>query len=315
MKHLLRRCTVLTLSVLTAISFAMPGAYAETEVIPASPDVQTESRIVTTMPKRKDASGQAFRVINRNKPSFTKAQMNTRSFERYSRLDRLGRCGTAFANVSRKTMPAAERGSIGMVRPTGWHTVRYSNVPGRYLYNRCHLIGYQLTGENANPRNLITGTRYLNIEGMLPFENMVADYVKETGHHVLYRVKPKFKGNNLLASGVYMEAKSVEDKGRGVSFHVYCYNRQPGIKINYANGNSRQIGGASGTGSRVTTHHSGGSTGSGKSTYVYLSKTGTKFHRYSCHTLSRSRANRSIRKVKRSWAIRNGYQACKVCKP
>ena len=224
MKHLLRRCTVLTLSVLTAISFAMPGAYAETEVIPVSPDVQTESRIVTTMPKRKDASGQAFRVINGNKPSFTKAQMNTRSLERYSRLDRLGRCGTAFANVSRKTMPAAERGSIGMVRPTGWHTVRYSNVPGRYLYNRCHLIGYQLTGENANPRNLITGTRYLNIEGMLPFENMVADYVKETGHHVLYRVKPKFKGNNLLASGVYMEAKSVEDKGRGVSFHVYCYN-------------------------------------------------------------------------------------------
>lgn len=315
MKQLWKQCAILTLSVLTVISFAMPGAYAETEAMPASTGTKTESRLVTRAPERKSASGQAFRTINGNKPSFTKAQMNTRSFERYSRLDRLGRCGTAFANVSRKTMPSSERGSIGMVRPTGWHTVRYSNVPGRYLYNRCHLIGYQLTGENANPRNLITGTRYLNIEGMLPFENMVADYVRETGHHVLYRVKPKFSGNNLLASGVYMEARSVEDKGRGVSFHVYCYNRQPGIRINYANGNSRQIGGGSGSASRVTSHSSGSSTGSGTSTYVYLSKTGTKFHRYSCSTLSRSRAARTVRKVKRSWAIRNGYEACKVCRP
>ena len=139
-------------------------------------------------------------------------------------------------------MPTEERGSIGQVKPSGWQTVKYDNVDGKYLYNRCHLIGFQLTGENANERNLITGTRYMNVEGMLPFENMVADYVKETGNHVLYRVTPVFEGDNLVASGVQMEAMSVEDEGEGICFNVYVYNIQPGIEIDYATGNSRYVG-------------------------------------------------------------------------
>ena len=143
----------------------------------------------------------------------------------------------AEANIGQDLMPTEKRGAIGQVKPTGWHTVKYDQVEGKYLYNRCHLIGYQLTGENANEKNLITGTRYLNVDGMLPFENMVADYIKETGNHVLYRVTPVFNGNNLLASGVQMEAMSVEDKGAGISFNVFCYNVQPGVEINYADGN------------------------------------------------------------------------------
>ena len=143
--------------------------------------------------------------------------------------------------VGQELMPAdgEKRGSIGQVKPTGWHTVKYDCVDGKYLYNRCHLIGWQLTAENANKQNLITGTRYLNIEGMLPFENMVADYVKETGNHVLYRVTPVFEGSNLVASGVQMEAWSVEDDGEGICFNVYCYNVQPGVEIDYASGESQ----------------------------------------------------------------------------
>lgn len=183
-------------------------------------------------------SGEAYIAINNNVPYFTDDDLTTTAFENYSALDGLGRCGVAYANVCREIMPTEKRGSIGKVKPSGWHTVKYDNVDGKYLYNRCHLIGYQLSAENANVRNLITGTRYLNIQGMLPFENMVADYVKETNNHVLYRVTPIFDGNNLVASGVLMEAKSVEDNGEGILFNVYCYNVQPGITINYANGES-----------------------------------------------------------------------------
>ena len=158
------------------------------------------------------------------------------SFEDYSELDILGRCGPAFANVSKDTMPTEKRGDIGSVKPTGWQVSKYDFIDGKYLYNRCHLIGYQLTAENANKQNLITGTRYLNVQGMLPFENQVAEYVKKIGNHVLYRVTPIFEGTNLVASGVQMEAESVEDGGEGVKFNVYVYNNQPGVKINYANG-------------------------------------------------------------------------------
>ena len=164
--------------------------------------------------------------------------MTTSSFERYAPLDSLGRCGVAYANIGKDIMPTEERGSIGMVKPSGWHSIRYENVDGKYLYNRCHLIGYQLSAENANTSNLITGTRYLNIQGMLPFENMVADYIRETGNHVLYRVTPIYEGDNLVASGVLMEAYSVEDEGDGICFNVYCYNVQPGIVIDYATGAS-----------------------------------------------------------------------------
>lgn len=177
--------------------------------------------------------------INDNKPQFTKSQFTKSCFEKYSDLDELGRCGVAFANVGTETMPTEERDSIGMIKPSGWHTVKYDCVDGKYLYNRCHLIGYQLTAENANEKNLITGTRYLNVEGMLPFENKVADYIEETDNHVLYRVTPVFEGKNLVASGVQIEAYSVEDKGKGICFNVYCYNVQPGVIIDYSDGNSR----------------------------------------------------------------------------
>lgn len=183
-------------------------------------------------------SGEAYVELNNNVPAFKKSQLTKKSFEQYSKQDKLGRCGAAFANLSTDTMPTEERGKIGSVKPTGWQTVKYDNVDGKYLYNRCHLIGYQLSGENANEKNLITGTRYMNTEGMLPFENKVADYINDTGNHVLYRVTPIFKSNNLLASGVQMEAYSVEDKGKGICFNVYCYNVQPGIDIDYTDGSS-----------------------------------------------------------------------------
>ena len=183
-------------------------------------------------------SGTPYTEVNGNKPYFTEADLTTQSFETYSELDSLGRCGVAYANVGQDLMPTEPRGEIGAVKPTGWHTAKYDSVDGKYLYNRCHLIGYQLTAENANKKNLITGTRYLNVDGMLPFENMVADYIHETGNHVLYRITPVFDGNNLVASGVEMEAESVEDQGESISFHVFCYNVQPGIGIDYATGDS-----------------------------------------------------------------------------
>ena len=183
-------------------------------------------------------NGKAYVSINNNVPFFTETDLTTTSYEKYSKLDSLGRCGVAIASVGKDLMPTEERGSTGSVKPTGWHTVKYKGIDGNYLYNRCHLIGYQLSGENANEKNLITGTRYMNVEGMLPFENMVADYVKETNNHVLYRVTPMFEGKNLLASGVLIEAKSVEDNGKGIQFNVYCYNVQPGIEINYKTGES-----------------------------------------------------------------------------
>lgn len=183
-------------------------------------------------------SGEPYVEINGNEPDFAEEELTEQSFETYSDLDYLGRCGLAYANVGTDLMPTAERGNIGQVKPSGWQTVKYDHVDGKYLYNRCHLIGYQLSGENANEKNLITGTRYMNVEGMLPFENMVADYVKETDNHVLYRVTPVFDGDNLLAGGVQMEALSVEDGGEGIAYNVYVYNVQPGVEINYATGES-----------------------------------------------------------------------------
>lgn len=186
-------------------------------------------------------SGKPYITINDNVPKFLDSDLSISSYEYYSDLDELGRCGVAYACVGTDLMSTEERENIGSVKPTGWHTIKYNVVDGNYLYNRCHLIGYQLSGENANIKNLITGTRYLNVDGMLPFENMVADYVKETNNHVMYRVSPIFEGNNLLVSGVQIEAKSVEDNGEGILFNVYCYNVQPNIEINYATGDSSLI--------------------------------------------------------------------------
>ena len=254
--------------------------------------------------------GKPYVVINDNDPDFTDADMTTTSFESYGELDGLGRCTTAFANIGKDLMPAEKRGSIGEVKPTGWQTAKYDNVDGKYLYNRCHLIGYQLTGENANEKNLITGTRYLNVDGMLPFENMVADYIKETNNHVLYRVTPVFSGDNLVASGVHMEAKSVEDNGDGILFNVYCFNAQPGIAIDYATGNSHQDDSIVADASKSTT-----AAEANVQTYVLNTNT-KKFHKESCNSAkSMDASNKKIYTGSRQEIIDMGYEACGVCKP
>lgn len=185
-----------------------------------------------------DFTDEPYVKVNDNKPNFSDKDITAVAYEYYSPLDNIGRTGYVMACVGPETLPTKERGKIGAIKPTGWHTVKYDVVDGKYLYNRCHLIGYQLTGENANKKNLITGTRYLNIEGMLPFENLIADYIKETNNHVIYRVTPIFKGDNLLASGVQLEGYSVEDNGEAICFNVYAYNAQPGVTIDYATGES-----------------------------------------------------------------------------
>lgn len=208
------------------------------ETSPSSTDsVQTAT--LFSLDDIPEFSDSPYVTVNDNIPYFTENDLTTEAFETYSELDDLGRCGVAYANVCQELMPTEERGEIGQVKPTGWHTVKYDFVSGKYLYNRCHLLGYQLTGENANEQNLITGTRYLNVEGMLPFENMVADYVEETDNHVLYRVTPIFQDDELVARGVLMEGLSVEDDGEGICFNVYCYNNQPGVIIDYATGESQ----------------------------------------------------------------------------
>lgn len=272
-------------------------------------------------------SGKAYISVNGNVPYFTAAELTTTSFETYSDLDTLGRCGVTYACIGQDLMPTKERGSIGMVKPTGWHTVRYDDlVDGKYLYNRCHLIGYQLTGENANTQNLITGTRYLNIEGMLPFENMVADYIQETDNHVLYRVTPIFEGNNLLANGVLMEGYSVEDKGAGVSYCVFAYNVQPGIEIDYATGESKLADGAQQEEQKTATvtptpspepEKQEPATGSEASQADYILNTNTKkFHYPTCSSVNDMKEkNKQEFFGTRDEAISNGYSPCGRCKP
>lgn len=252
-------------------------------------------------------------AVNNNVPFFYKSDLTKKSFESYSKLDKLGRCGKAYACIGTDLMPTEERGSIGSVKPTGWHTVKYDNVDGKYLYNRCHLIGYQLSGENANEKNLITGTRYMNIDGMLPFENMVADYVKETENHVMYRVTPMFSGKNLLASGVLIEGYSVEDKGEGICFNVFCYNVQPGIKINYSDGASSYIGE---TGSKPASKSST-TVNSDKKSQTYILNTNTKkFHKPSCSSVKQmSEKNKKEYTGNRDDVVSQGYSPCKRCNP
>lgn len=272
-------------------------------------------------------SGKAYTSVNGNVPYFSAAELTTQSFETYSDLDSLGRCGVTYACIGKDLMPTEERGSIGMVKPTGWHTVRYDDlVDGKYLYNRCHLIGYQLAGENANTKNLITGTRYLNIEGMLPFENMVADYIQETNNHVLYRVTPIFEGNNLLANGVLMEGYSVEDKGAGVSYCVFAYNVQPGIEIDYATGESKLADGAQHEEQKTATVTPTPSpepekqepvTGSEASQADYILNTNTKkFHYPTCSSVNDMKEkNKQEFFGTRDETIALGYSPCGRCKP
>ena len=290
--------------------------------------------------------GKAYVAVNNNEPFFTDSDMTTTAFENYSDLDSLGRCGVAYANICKEIMPTEKRGKIGMIKPSGWHTVKYDVIKDRYLYNRCHLIGYQLAGENANPKNLITGTRYLNVEGMLPFENLVADYVNNTGNHVLYRVTPMFSGSNLVANGVLIEAKSVEDNGGGILFNVYCYNVQPGVGINYENGDSWLDGttpqeqsaqtdtsqnegsqssngggaGESGSSSSTTGNVSSGSDSSAaensvsdssnSETMVHITATGKKYHRAGCRTLKKSDTEVTLDEAKSM-----GLSPCGICNP
>lgn len=251
--------------------------------------------------------GQPAVILNENQPDFPDRDKASQAFERYSQLDYFGRCGPAYANVGPETMPTEERGSIGQVKPTGWHTVKYDFVDGKYLYNRCHLIGYQLTAENANELNLITGTRYLNVTGMLPYENEVADYVKETGNHVLYRVTPIYNGADLVAQGVEMEAWSVEDDGKGVCFHVYAYNVQPGVVIDYATGQSWAEGGEAPAQETQNTQAA--------STYI-LNTNSKKFHLPTCSgTNGIKEGNRQEYVGSREDLVAQGYAPCGTCKP
>lgn len=277
-------------------SYAQPGL--DTQAVQENTQKSYES---TDIPAY---AGNSFVILDDNKPSFSKQDRErTDAFETYSDLDELGRCGVAYANICKELMPSEERGAIGMVKPTGWHTVKYDNVEGKYLYNRCHLIGYQLAGENANEKNLITGTRYLNVTGMLKFEDQVADYVKATDHHVLYRVTPVFEEDNLVATGVEMEAYSVEDKGEGVSFHVFVYNVQPGIVIDYATGESWPDD------SKTTEN-----TGKGQN---YVLNTNThKFHTQNCESVRDiADSNKEVYTGYREDLINMGYEPCKRCKP
>lgn len=262
--------------------------------------------------------GVAYIEINDNNPFFDEYDLTTSSFETYSPLDELGRCGVAYANVGQDIMPEAERGSIGQIKPSGWHTVKYDCVDGKYLYNRCHLIGYQLTGENANEENLITGTRYLNIEGMLPFENMVADYVQETNNHVLYRVTPIFEGENLLANGVLMEGYSVEDQGEDVCFCVYAYNVQPGIIIDYRTGDSSlatEDAFDSGTIAEEVNPPNEETSVNGSVSYI-LNTNSKKFHYPYCSSVDQmSEENKEEYIGGRDDLISAGYDPCKRCNP
>ncbi len=251
---------------------------------------------------------EAYVAVHDNVPYFTEGDLTTDSYESYSPLDALGRCGVAMASVGQDIMPTEDRGSISQVKPSGWQTVKYDIVDGKYLYNRCHLLGYQLTGENANEENLITGTRYLNIEGMLPFENMVADYVQETDNHVLYRVTPVFTDTNLVADGVLMEGWSVEDGGEGVCFCVYAYNVQPGITINYATGDSWLS--EEGTPAEEPAEEEP------QGTAYVLNTNSMKFHYPDCSSAEDiSPENRQEYTGTREDLVAQGYSPCGRCKP
>lgn len=309
-----------------------------------SPFLGTENQNVSDQIQISDAfsvdqvpaySQQAAITVHENRPYFRLEDFSTAAFESYSSLDSLGRCGTAFACIGQELMPTEKRGSIGSIKPTGWHLVKYAGIDGNYLYNRCHLIAFSLTAENANEKNLITGTRYLNVQGMLPYETTVADYVKATGNHVLYRVTPVFEGNNLLASGVLMEAESLEDGGSGVQFCVYCYNVQPGITIDYADGTSsgpeytgeswesqKEQSGTSGINTKSfqdpgsTPGYNTENVKDSDSTIVYVGNSNTmRFHRPDCPSVSEMAEHNKVEFSSREEALQQGYEPCKRCNP
>ena len=282
------------LPLLFLLVLLLTGCYGEGAAVPAV------SYDLESIPAY---AGEPYIVINDNQPFFEETDYTAEAFETYSELDALGRCGPAYACVGVELMPTEDRESISSVTPSGWINMEYD---GQYLYNRCHLIGFQLTGENANEGNLITGTRYMNVDGMLPFENLVADYVKETENHVLYRVTPVFEGDNLVASGVLMEALSVEDRGEGVCFNVYAYNVQPGISIDYATGESWADGEDAPAEDAQTP---------AETTYI-LNTSSRRFHLPDCSGVtSMSEANRQTYTGSREELLAEGYSPCGQCKP
>lgn len=322
-------CSLLLAFSLTAC-VSPSGGYADSEntadnsAVSSSP-VQTAD----TVEDVPEYSGEPYVEINDNQPEFEEYELTTVPFEEYSELDELGRCGKAEACVGEETMPTEDRESIGSVEPTGWENRQYDSVDGGYVFNRCHLIGFQLTGENANEENLITGTRYMNMEGMLPFENMVADYIRETENHVMYRVTPIFEGENLLVSGVQMEAESVEDDGAGICFNVYVYNVQPEIIINYVTGENWENEESdhaetddTGTGPGNGQPAQGGDRAvqgdtmqSEEQTYIINENT-EKFHDPDCSSVDdiREKNKREFTGI-RDELIEEGYEPCGICKP
>ena len=293
--------TIVSLLTLTSCSAVMDASFSDMDMesVPAYADV-------AEIP---DYEGEPYVVLNDNEPDFTEAEITTEAYEDYSDLDALGRCGEAEACIGEELMPTGERESISSVKPTGWVNEKYDSVDGGYLYNRCHLIGYQLSGENANEENLITGTRYMNVEGMLPFEDMVADYVHETDNHVMYRVTPVFEGDDLVPSGVQMEAESVEDDGEGVSFNVYVYNVQPDITIDYATGENWE------TPENETAGNPSSGDTSGQQTYILNTNT-RKFHLPDCSGAADIKGkNREEYTGTREKLTSQGYEPCGRCHP
>lgn len=317
MKNIKLLALLLTIVILSACSGVVPGSTVPpfddaTSVIittteaTTSPVTTEENTKVVSENNIPEYSGTPYIVLNNNIPEFTDNEITTKAFEKYSELDYLGRCGKAVACLGRETMPTEERGEIGMIKPSGWHLKKYDCVDGKYLYNRCHLIGFQLSGENANDKNLITGTRYLNIEGMLPFENMVDDYIEQTGNHVMYRVTPIFQGENLLCKGVKIEAFSVEDNGKGVCFNVFCYNAQPSIKIDYETGESYLT-------ATTTTQVDSDSQDAEKVNYILNIKS-KKYHSPTCSSINKmAEKNKKDYTGTKADLINDGYTPCQIC--
>lgn len=292
----------------------------ETEKV-NKPDSVGDDNSKAVLSQIPEYSGRPYVAINDNIPSFNKYELTTKGYETYASLDSLGRCGGAVASCGKEIMPKAneERGSISAVKPSGWVQAQYDCVSGKYLYNRCHLLGWQLSAENANKRNLITGTRYMNTEGMLPFENMVADYIRETNNHVAYRVTPIYDGNDLVAKGVQMEAYSVEDEGEGICFNVFCYNVQPGVEIDYTTGRSRSADGVEVTKKPVVVYTTKEYVETTKQQNVitgqYVLNTNTKkIHKTHCHHINRmNESNKQSYSGSIDDLYSQGYTTCGTC--
>lgn len=299
-----RRISRFFLSLALAVSLAAFPAcsYIPQQTAPVLPPASSAPIDLASVPA---FSGDPFVEIDGNVPAFSQAERSLESCEVYSPLDELGRCGTALALVGPETMPTEERGSIDSVKPSGWHLAKYDIVDGTYLYNRCHLIAFRLAGENANELNLVTGTRFMNVRGMVPFEDEVADYVNRTGNHVLYRATPVFEGDELVARGIHLEAFSVEDDGMGVAFNVFVYNAQPGIVIDYATGES-QLDGTLDASNEFDA-----------SQYAYVLNITTKrLHRPDCSSVAGMKAsNREGFNGTRDEALARGFEPCGRCKP